>query len=48
MKKDVANKDLEIDQYSKKTTDQNEEVYLELSSIKKEKQYLLEEIQSLT
>lgn len=48
LKKDLANKDVEIEQQAKKTTGQNEEVYLQLSSIKKEKQYLLEEIQSLT
>ncbi len=33
---------------SKKTTGENEEVYLELSSVKEEKQALLEEIQALT
>lgn len=48
LKKDLANKDVEIEQQAKKTTGQNEEVYLQLSSIKKDKQYLLEEIQSLT
>lgn len=39
---------MEIEQQAKKTTGENEEVYLELSSIKQEKQYLLEEIQTLT
>lgn len=48
LKKDLASKDREIETQSKKTTGENEEVYLELSSVKKEKQYLLEEIQSLT
>ena len=48
LKKDLANKDVEIEQQAKKTTGQNKEVYLQLSSIKKDKQYLLEEIQSLT
>lgn len=48
LKKDLANKDIEIEQQAKKTTGENEGVYLELSSIKKEKQYLLEEIQTLT
>lgn len=48
LKKDLANKDVQIEQQVKKTTGQNEEVYLQLSSIKKDKQYLLEEIQSLT
>ena len=41
LKKDLANKDIEIEQQTKKTTGQNQEIYLELSSIKKEKQYLL-------
>lgn len=48
LRKEVANRDMEIEQFSKKTSGENEEVYLELSAIKKEKQYLLEEIQSLT
>ena len=39
---------MEIEQQAKKTTGENEEIYLELSSIKQEKQYLLEEIQTLT
>ena len=48
LKKDVASKELELEQQAKKTTGENEEIFLELSSMKKEKQYLLEEIQSLT
>ena len=44
----MASKELELEQQAKKTTGENEEIYLELSSMKKEKQYLLEEIQSLT
>ena len=39
---------MEIEQQAKKTTGENEEIFLELSSIKQEKQYLLEEIQTLT
>lgn len=42
LKKDLNTKDLEIEQHSKKTNGENEEIYEELSSIKKEKQYLLE------
>jgi predicted nucleic acid-binding Zn-ribbon protein len=48
LKKDLSNKDMELEQQAKKTTGENEEIYLELSSIKQEKQYLLEEIQALT
>lgn len=48
LKKDLTNKDMEIEQFSKKNNGDNEEIYLELSSIKKEKQDLLEEIQTLT
>ena len=33
---------MEIEQQAKKTTGENEEIYIELSSIKQEKQYLLE------
>jgi hypothetical protein len=48
LKKDLTSKDIEIEQQTKKTTGENEEIFLELSSIKQEKQYLLEEIQTMT
>ena len=48
MRKDVANKDVELEQQAKKTTGESEEIYYELSAVKKDKQHLLEEIESLT
>lgn len=39
---------MELEQLSKKSTGESEEVFLELSSVKQEKQALLEEIQALT
>jgi predicted nucleic acid-binding Zn-ribbon protein len=48
LKKDLNSKDQEIEQHSKKSNGESEEIYLELSSIKKEKQYLLEEVQTLS
>jgi hypothetical protein len=48
LRKDLTGKEMEIERLSKKSTGENEEVYLELSSVKEEKQALLEEIQALT
>jgi hypothetical protein len=42
LKRDLGNKDVEMEQQAKKTTGEQEEIYLELSSIKQEKQHLLD------
>lgn len=44
----MAGKEQEVEQLSKKSSGENEEVFLELSALKAEKQALLEEIQALT